>query len=84
LRKGLKQIKLCKIELKYNYSIIKDFSSKTPSTIYPTQGSCHILFLEKEKTEEDNKNISSFSVYSSYRLLPNNENNKKKNWSRKD
>jgi hypothetical protein len=31
--------KKCKIKLKYNYSLIQDFSSKTPSTTYPKQGS---------------------------------------------
>ena len=34
----------------------------------------HILFLEEEKTEGDNKNNSSFSVYSSSKELPNNGN----------
>jgi hypothetical protein len=42
----------------------------------------HILFLEKEKSEGDNKNTSSFSVNSSSKELPNNENKKKVTWSR--
>jgi hypothetical protein len=63
---------MCKIKLKYNYSTSKDFSSKTPSTAYPTQGSLGQIrpayyFLKKKKTEEDNKNNSLFSVYFSYR-----------------
>jgi hypothetical protein len=53
---------MCKIKLKYNYSTSNDFSSRTPSKTYPTQNSLgqmsNIIFLEKEKTEEDNKNNS--------------------------
>ena len=33
------KLHICKIKLKYNYCIIEHFSSKTPSTAYPTQGS---------------------------------------------
>jgi hypothetical protein len=66
-----KQIKICKIKLKYNYSIIKDFSSKTPSATYLTQRSLGQIrtthyFLKKKKTEEDNKNTYLFNIYSSY------------------
>ena len=42
------------MKLKYNYSIINDFSSKTPTFTYPTQGSMGQIrptyyFLKKEK-----------------------------------
>ena len=73
-----KNMKKCKLKLKYNYSMINDFSSKTPPST-PHAGfigtnTPHILFLEEEKTEGDNKNNSSFSVYSSSKERPNNEN----------
>ena len=32
-------MKKYKLKLKYNYSIINEFSSKTSSSTYPTQGS---------------------------------------------
>jgi len=53
-----KTLKTCKLKLKYNYSIINDFSSKTPPSTYPTQG--------------------SFSMYFSFKELPNKEKLKKK------
>ena len=34
-----KTVKKYKLELKYNYSVIKDISSKTPPSTYSTQGS---------------------------------------------
>ena len=45
---------------------------KTHIFTYPTQGSMGQIrptcyFLKKKKTEEDNKNNSSFSFHSSYR-----------------
>jgi hypothetical protein len=51
-----KNMKKCKLKLKYNYSTISDFSSKmTSSTYLPHAGfigtnTSHILFLGKEKT----------------------------------
>ena len=75
--KAPKTNKKYKLKLKYNNSIIKDFSSKTPSTC-PTQGSLGQIrptyyFSKKKKTEGDNNNTSSFSVYSSSKELPNRE-----------
>ena len=76
-------MKKYKLKLKYNYSIINKFSSKTRSSTYPTQGSLGKIhpthyFSKTKKTEGDNKNNSSFSAYSSSKELPNNENLKKK------
>jgi hypothetical protein len=46
--------KKCKLQLTYNYSIIKNFSSKTLPSSYPTQGSLGQIrpthyFLKKKK-----------------------------------
>ena len=56
-----KNTKKCKLELQYNYSII-DFSSKTPSSTYPTQGSMGQIhptycFSKKKKQREEIKII---------------------------
>jgi hypothetical protein len=78
--KGPKNTKKYQIKLKYNYSIINDFSSKTPSSTYPRQGSLGQIrpayYFSKEKKDGDNKNNSSFSVYSSSKELSNNEKKK--------
>jgi len=55
-------VKKCKLKLKYNYSIINDFSSKTPPSTYPTQGSLGQIratyyFPKKRKQKETIKTI---------------------------
>jgi hypothetical protein len=55
-------MKKCKFKLKYNYSIINDFSSKTTPSTYPTQGSLGQIrptyyFLKKIKQRETIKII---------------------------
>jgi hypothetical protein len=72
-----------KLKLKYNYFIINDSSSKTTSSTYPHAGfigtdTSHILFLEEDKSEGDNKNNPSISVYSSSKELPKIEYKNKK------
>jgi hypothetical protein len=77
-----KTLKTCKLKLKYNYSIINDFSSKTPPSTYPMQGSLGQIhptyYFPGGKKEGDNKNNSSFNMYFSSKELPNNEKLKKK------
>ena len=51
-----KNMKKCKLKLQYNYSIINDFSSKMPSSTYPTGGSLEQIrptyyFSKNKKTE---------------------------------
>jgi len=57
-----KIMKKCKLKLKYNYSIINDFSSKTPSSTYPTQGSLEhirpIYYFSKKKRERETIKIN--------------------------
>jgi len=57
-----KNMKKCKLKLKYNYSIISDFSSKTPSSTYPTQGSLGQIrptyYFSKKKQRETIKIIT--------------------------
>jgi hypothetical protein len=50
-------MKKCKLKLQYNYSIINDFSSKMPSSTYPTQGSlgqiCPTYYFSKKKKQRE-------------------------------
>ena len=69
------------VNLSYNITILSSttFLQKRPLPPPPHAGfigtnTPHILFLEEEKTEGDNKSNSSFSVYSSCKERPNNEN----------